>query len=59
MVKCRRVAMDQQRLIKKVLKIAAYIFVSIFVFNFVFIALRERYELQGCVLCIDQFKQNV
>lgn len=45
LVKCRRVAMDQQRLIKNLLKIAAYIFVSIFVFNFIFIALRERYEL--------------
>ena len=43
----------------KVLTLVAYVFLSIFVFNFIFIALRERYELQGCVLCIDQFKENV
>lgn len=42
------------KLFFKMLKLLLYCFVTLFVVNMIFVFLRERFELQGCVLCIDQ-----
>lgn len=42
------------KLVFKALKLLLYGFVTFFFVNLVIVYLRERFELQGCVLCIDQ-----
>lgn len=35
----------------KILKVGAYLFLALFLFNFTYIILREHFGLKGCVLC--------
>lgn len=35
----------------KALKVGAYLFLALFLFNFTYIMLREHFGLKGCVLC--------
>jgi hypothetical protein len=46
-------------LIKKICKISVYIFLGIFLFNLFFIYVREKFGLQGCVLCVEEVKEIV
>ena len=34
-------------------------FIAIFLFNLLFIYLRERFGLKGCVLCVEEVKEIV
>ena len=52
-------AQSKYPLIKKLLKIGLYLFLALFLFNLLFIYLRERFGLKGCVLCVDEVKEIV
>ena len=42
------------RLAWRTVRYLCYGFILFFIINFIIVLLRERFELQGCALCIDQ-----
>lgn len=50
---------ERAPLLKRIARVAFYLFVMIYLFHLFFIYLRERFELQGCVLCVDEVKEII
>lgn len=42
---------QKQHYLIRLAKILLYIFLAIFVFNFIYVVLREKFGLRGCVFC--------
>ena len=45
----------------RICKVFVYCFIALFLFNLIYILLREKYGLQGCVLCdkVDKVNERI